>query len=255
MRKNKFIKITAIIILSVFILTSCGLPPPGTSLTPEEREEAKNKCIAQYVGVGAIVGGIAGALIGGGKRAGVGAAIGAVAGGVLAYLIAYGKCVAYFSDLNTFPVAGYQDTLRNEGYKPDQGDVVKIKNFSSTPKEVKLGDKVQLNGSYYIMAPKDIKEVKVKETRTLYYFDSSKKEWVELGPAENEVTASLGTRKADGAIDIPKDLPEGRYRIDFKVAALGKEDVASTEYVVKKTTAMEQFFKTVVVKFDVREGD
>ncbi|MFN3479968.1 MAG: hypothetical protein ACK415_06240 [Thermodesulfovibrionales bacterium] len=255
MRRNKFIKITAIVILSIFVLASCGLPPPGTALTPEEREAAKNNCIAQYTIGGAIIGGIAGALIGGGKRAGVGTAIGAAGGGMLGYLIAYGKCVAYFSDLQTFPMAGYQDTMKNERYSPEQGEVVKIKEFSSNPQEVNLGNKVQLKGSYYIMAPKDIKEVKVKETRTLYYFNSSKKEWVELGPAENEVTASLGTRKADGTIDIAKDLPEGRYRVDFKVSALGKEDVASTEYLVKKATAMERLIKTVAVKIGVMAGD
>ena len=244
MQKSLIFKTVAIFILSAFFLTSCGLPPPGTALTPEEREQAKNQCIAQYTVGGAVLGAIAGAFLGGGKKgAGTGAIIGALAGGALAYLIAYGKCVAYFSDLNTFPVAGYQDTARNEGYRPELGDVVKIKNWATTPKEVSPGDKLQLNGTYYVMAPKELKEVKVKETRTLYYFDSSKKEWVELGPAENEVTAALGTRKADGTVDIPKDLPEGRYRLDLKVAALGKEDVASTEYIVKKTTAMERFFK------------
>lgn len=245
MRKNLIFKMLIVITVSIFFLVSCGLPPPGTPLTPEEREEAKNKCIAQYTIGGAVLGGIAGALIGGGKKAGTGAVIGALAGGALAYLIAYGKCVAYFSDLNTFPVAGYQDTIKKEGYRAELGEVVKIKSFSSTPKEVKPGDKLKLNGSYYVMAPKEMKEVKVKETRTLYYFDSSKEEWVELGPVENEITSDLGTRNAEGTIDIPKDLPEGKYRVDFKVAALGREDVASTEYVVKKSTAMNRFFAVI----------
>jgi len=61
--------------------------------------------------------------------------------------------VAYFSDLKTFPVAGYQDTAKNEGYNKELGEVVKIKNFSTTPKEVAPGGKLQLNGSYYVMAP------------------------------------------------------------------------------------------------------
>ncbi len=250
MQKGLIFKAITISIVSVFFLVSCGLPPPGTPLTPEERESAKNKCIAQHVAVGAIGGALVGALLGGRKATG-GAVAGAIAGGAMAYLVAWGKCVAYFSDLNTFPVAGYQDTMKNEGYNPQQGEVVKIKSFTIAPQEVKTGEKAQLNGSYYVMAPQEKKEVKVKETRTMYYFDSSKKEWIELGPVENEVTASLGTRKADGTIDIPKDLPEGRYRVDFKVAALGKEDVASTEYIVKKQTAMERFFSVIALK----EGD
>jgi len=191
--------------------------------------------------LGGITGALSGALIGGSKRAGAGAVIGAVTGGALAYLIAYGKCFAYFSDLKTFPVAGYQETAKNERYRPEDGDIVKIKSWTNTPQEVAPGGKLQLNGSYYVMAPKEKKDVKVKETRTLYYFDSSKKNWVELGPYENEVTVDLGTRKADGIIEIPKDVPEGRYRIDLKVSALGKEDIASTEYSVKKAAAMGGF--------------
>jgi hypothetical protein len=255
MQSRLLFKTLTILIISVFFLVSCGLPPPGTPLTPEQREEAKKKCILQYVGAGLVLGGITGALIGGGKRGGVGAAIGAVAGGALGYLVAYGKCIVYFSDLNTFPVAGYQDTARNEGYRPDQGNVVKIKSWSTTPSEVAPGSKLKLNGSYYVMAPKELKEVKVKEMRTLYFYDTTKMEWVELGPAENEVTAALGTRKADGMIDIPKDLPEGKYRIDLKVAALGKEDVASTQYIVKKSVALDSISPLFALNVDVNEGE
>lgn len=145
----------AFLIIIIFFQTSCGLPPPGTALTPEERESAKKKCIAQHVIVGA----------------------------------------AGSAFLNTFPVAGYQETAKIEGYNPNEGNVVKIKSFSSSPKEVRAGGKVQLNGSYYVMAPEDIKDAKVKETRIYYYYDTTKKEWVELGPVENEVTPLLALER------------------------------------------------------------
>lgn len=244
MKKNSILKTLIVVSVSIFFLVSCGLPPPGTPLTHEERERAKNSCIAQHIAGGAILGGITGALLGGSGKAGKGAIIGALSGAALGYLIAYGRCIAYFSDLNTFPVAGYQDTLKKEGYRAELGEVVKIKSFSSSPREVNPGNKLKLDGSYFVMAPKEVKEVKVKETRTLYYFDSSKKEWVELGSAENEITSDLGTRKAEGTIEIPKELPAGRYRIDFRVEALGKNDVASTEYVVRPSTVGGGFFST-----------
>lgn len=254
MKNKNFLKITALIILAVFFLTSCGLPPPGTPLTPEEREEAKNKCIAQHVAVGAIGGAVFGALIGG-RKATVGAIAGAVAGGALAYLLAWGKCTSYFSDLNTFPVAGYRETLTNERYNPKQGDVVRIKDFSVSPGEVKTGDKVNLNGSYYLMAPKEKKDIKVVEKRALYWYNPEKKEWQLLGEEPREITAELGTRKANGSWDIYKEVEEGKYKVEMTVEAMGKKDVAASEFYVKKATAMERVFKILAQGKDAKQGD
>ncbi len=250
MKREIVFKALALSILSLFFLTSCGLPPPGTPLTPEERERAKNQCIAQYTIGGTVLGGISGALLGGGKgRGGQGAIIGASAGGALAYLIAYGKCFAYFYDTSTFPAAGYQDTMRNENYKPADGNIVRIKDFNAIG-EARQGQKLKFEGSYYVMAPQEMQDVTIKETRTAYFYDTSKKEWKELGSVEKENTIELGTRKIDDGIDITEKTPEGKYRIDLKISALGKEDVASAEYVVKKATAFEKFLNFVMAVFE-----
>jgi hypothetical protein len=88
------------------------------------------------------------------------------------------------------------------------------------------------------MAPPDRKEIKVTETRIVKYFDPSKNEFVDLGQVDQEVPAAPGTRTADGSFDIPKDVPEGRYKIAFIVNAEGKSDMVERELNVRKGTAL-----------------
>jgi hypothetical protein len=106
-----------------------------------------------------------------------------------------------------------------------------------SPTSIAQGSSVKLNGSYYVMAPPDRKEIKVTETRIVKYFDPSKNEFVDLGQVDQEITAAPGTRTADGSFDIPKDVPEGRYKIAFIVNAEGKSDMVERELNVRKGTA------------------
>lgn len=236
---SKFIRPLIIIILVAFISTSCApLPPPGTALTPEEREAAKKTCIARYTAVGAIGGALIGGLLGSRRAKLETAAIGAAAGGALAFALAWGHCLSVYSDLRSYPVAGFQETAQKIGYNPSQGTVAKIENFSLNPEGISPGGRVQLNGSYYVMAPEGSKELKVTETRTVHYYDDSSKEWKELGSVPQEITAAPGTRKADGNFELPADVPEGQYRMTLKISALDKEDQATRELTVKKGLVM-----------------
>jgi hypothetical protein len=229
---TQMMKLIAILVLTAFLTVSCGLPPAGTALTPEQRASAQKSCIAQYTAGGAVLGGIAGYFIG---RGGTGAAVGAVAGGALAFMIAWGKCMEYYSDMRSFPVAGAAETAQRVGYTPSQGYVTKIESFDITPKQTVPGQGVKTTGSYYVMAPQGAKEVKVTETRTVAYLDGN--EWKELGSIPQDVVAGLGTRRADGSFDLPTDVAEGRYRVTMKVAANGVEDQKSRELIVKKGVA------------------
>lgn len=232
---TRWLRLIALLVLTAFITVSCGLPPAGTALTPEERASAQKSCIAQYTGGGALLGGLLGAAIGGRHSWGTGAAVGALAGGALAFMIAWGKCMEYYSDLRSFPVAGAAETAQRVGYTPSQGYVTKIESFEVTPPVTAPGKGVKTTGSYYIMAPQGAKEVKVTETRTVSYLDGN--EWKELGSIPQEVVAGLGTRRADGSFDLPTDVAEGRYRVTMKVAANGVEDQATRELMVKKGAA------------------
>lgn len=230
------IKSVSLLLVCVFLLSSCAsvLPDPSQIRTEEERVDARNKCIAMYTAGGAAAGALVGGLIGGDWKA---AGIGALVGGGFAFLAAWGHCLNLYSTLQSQPVAGYQQTAQQVGYNSSQGNVTKIQSFNVTPGTITAGQTANLGGSYYVMAPEGAKEMKVTETRYVKYFDPSKNEWTNLGAVDQEITAAPGLRKADGKFDIPKDVPEGKYRIGFKVASAGKEDTVERDLVVKKGTA------------------
>jgi glycine zipper 2TM protein len=217
------------------VLISCATPPPpGTALTSEQRSQVQKDCIAQYTAMGTIGGALLGALLSSGSNRGRGAVIGAAAGGALSFAVAWGHCLQQYSDLTSYPVANAQQTAEQVGYNASRGNEIKIQNFSVNPNSLAPGNEMNFNGSYYVMAPEGQKEVKVTETRAVHYFDPAENAWKELGSVDGQITSALGTRRADGHFDIPKDVPEGRYRVTLKVAALGKQDQASQEIVVKK---------------------
>lgn len=237
--KIMIMRVIASCMVVIFLLTSCGpLPPPGTALTPQEREEAQKSCIAKYTTLGAIGGAAVGLLIGGRKTKLEGALLGAAAGGALAFALAYGKCLSMFSDLNSYPIAGYQETAQRISYTSEQGYVTKIESFSIDPTGVSPGGKIKLNGSYYIMAPQGNMEAKVTEIRTVSYYHAGEKQWKELGSVPQEVTSALGSRKAEGSFDLPKDVPEGLYRITLTIEANGKKDQITRDLTVQSGLAM-----------------
>lgn len=234
MKRNR-VRLYAIALIGVFFLYSCAsmLPNPDDIKTEEDRVRARNQCIALHTAGGALGGALIGGLIGGDwKGAGIGAAI----GGGIGFAYAWGKCLSLYSTLKSQPAAGYQETAQKVGYNQSQGEVVKIQSFNVSPASVGQGGSVKLNGSYYVMAPPDRTEIKVTETRIVKYFDPSKNEFVDLGQVDQQVTAAPGTRTADGNFDIPKDVPEGRYKIAFIVNAEGKSDMIERELNVRKAT-------------------
>jgi len=234
--KKERVRLFAIVLVGVFFLYSCAsmLPNPDDIKTEEDRIRARSQCIALHTVGGALGGALIGGLIGGDWK---GAAIGGAIGGGIGFAYAWGKCLSLYSTLKSQPAAGYQETAQQIGYNQSQGDLIKIQSFNASPESVTQGGSVKLDGSYYVMAPPDRKEIKVTETRIVKYFDPSKNEFVDLGQVDQEVTAAPGTRIANGNFDIPKDVPEGRYKITFVVNAEGKSDMVERELTVRKASA------------------
>ncbi|MBF0497133.1 MAG: hypothetical protein HQK58_11265 [Deltaproteobacteria bacterium] len=174
-----------------------------------------------------------GAVIGGRHALG-GALAGAAIGGTLAFALAWGHCLSMYSNLSSYPMADARQTAQRIKYNPAQGNLTKIESFIINPVDVAPGGTVSLTAYYYVMAPEGIRGLAVVETRSLFFLDISNNTWKDLGTVSQEITTPPGTRVANGQFDIPKDAPEGRYAITFKVAALDRED-SSTQYLnVKK---------------------
>jgi len=211
---------------------------PDTPLTEEERERAKNQCILKYTAGGVITGALLGLLL---ERDIGGAIKGAAVGGTLAFAIAWGACLKYYSNIKSSSVADASETARKIKYDPSQGVIAKVENLNLTPNPVSPGDKVQMSALYYVMVPDKTQEIKVTETRTVYYYDengtSGTKGWKELGSVDYSVTVEPGTRKAEGDFELPEQVPEGKYKIVLKISTEGASNEASQELIVKKGVA------------------
>jgi hypothetical protein len=120
------------------------------------------------------------------------------------------------------------------GYTPNRGNEVRIQSFSVTPNQIMPGGNLNLKSAYYVMSPDGQQQVKVVEKRTVHYFDPQENSWKELGSEETPVTAALGSRRSEGQTGMPTEVAEGRYRVTFKVSALGREDQSTQEIVIKK---------------------
>jgi hypothetical protein len=234
---KRYFKGIALALVFAFILSSCAemLPDPNTITTEQERVSARNKCIAMYTAGGAIGGALIGALVKGDVK---GAAVGAAAGGAIGFAYAWGKCLSLYSTLKSQQVATYTETAQQVNYKPSQGQIVKIRDFTLSPTVVAPGGSIRMGGSYYVLAPEGAREMKVTETRIVKYYDPAKRQWVDLGQVDQEITAAPGSRKADGNFDIPKDVPEGQYKMAFKVTAGDKTDMVERDLNVRKGVSL-----------------
>lgn len=254
MGRRSWLRYPASVLVVSFFLSSCAtLPPPGTALTPEEREKAKSSCIRQYtvssaVGgalVGAALGALIGAASGGGRGAGIGAAAGAgagaLAGGIIGYSRAWNHCMALLSDLNTYPVADYKNTAQAINYKPEQGNVVQIRNLAVSPPTATPGNNINLKGEYIVMNPDEkAQDIKVLIERGVSPFDPQKNAYIppsRYEPTEKVIDAASRTNKLDGNFELPQDVPDGQYKFMVRVTALDKTVEDGAPLVVHKGKA------------------
>nr|ADI87761.1 hypothetical protein LW5_0030 [uncultured Nitrospirae bacterium MY4-5C] len=236
--KLKGLRYTTIVIIISYAFTACAtLPPAGTPLTHEQRQEAQVSCIAQHTAAGAVIGGLGILALDAillGRTRGDRVAAGAIIGGSFGFALAWGRCLYLFADIRSYPVAGTTETMSRTGYMSSYGSYVRFANMTISPDYAAPGGKVRLNAVYYLMDSDMSRHVYVTELTTLYYYDEGKKNWVDLGTASENKTVELGTRRGEINFDIPKDAPEGYYRIMLKVTAMGKEDYITRDLAVRK---------------------
>jgi hypothetical protein len=217
-----WIKFTAFITLSAFLLCSCVRNNSGdiTWSSPQA-------CIASYTAGGAILGAATGALAAlassGQKKVATGAAIGGATGGALAFAYAWGHCFAAFTKVKSEATLPYQDVRKEIGYKSQQGTIAKIKEYSIDPVAIAPGDNPTLNASYYIMTPGE-EDISVTETIALKIYDTGKNKFVEVGKSSETIVVQPGRRRAVSEIPIPSNAEDGKFFIVFKVSVKGKSD-------------------------------
>jgi len=220
-RKNSII---ALITMCAFLLSACATTGrPGE----QTRWSSPEECVAAHTVGGAALGALAGVLVGamsgGEKKVGKGAAIGAASGGVIAFAYAWGSCFAAFTKMQSEQTKGYRETKTEFGYKPQQGTVTKIRDYTIDPAAIAPGDKPTLNASYYVMTPEE-KEITVTETLILKIYNPEKQKFEEVGSTYERIVMSPGKRRATSEIQIPPNAEEGKFFIVFKVATEKQTD-------------------------------
>lgn len=153
-------------------------------------------------GAGVATGALVGALAGGKK----GAVIGAVAGGVLGGLVGW-----QVGEYRTRKVREGSEVSAATGYRAEQGVIAKIEASTNAPQQLRPGDKILLQTNYTLLSPPAQGQVKVKETRTVFFNGQ------ELGRLEKESSLTSGTYATEQTLSVPPDAAEGRYLVQTVV--------------------------------------
>ena len=166
------------------------------------------------VGAGAAGGAIIGGIAGGRKGAIYGGLIGALAGGAIGAYLDYKD-----KDAET--------TNKEKQYTPDQGVRIDLERSAAKPDSVALGDKVNLQMTYALMAPDTARMLDVTEQRVVTLNDKKL--------AETQVTVSRtpGTYTSEIPITLPSDAEKGTYKFEGTVSVDGKTQRMVSTFVVQ----------------------
>lgn len=116
-------------------------------------------------------------------------------------------------------VSDYEQTKQALHYDPRQGQVVKILEFSATPKTVRPGEKIKIGLRYALMSPNPTDEIEFEQKITLHG---------EHKPRTRIITYQPGTwgPEEEFIVNIDPMTPEGKYLIglELKLTSQDKQD-------------------------------
>jgi Bacterial SH3 domain/YMGG-like Gly-zipper len=193
-----------------------------------ETTQGQGKGVTATVGAatGAAAGAIVGLVAGGKKGAAIGAAAGAVIGGLVGWQV---------GQYQARQVRDGATAAKDNKYTPAQGVVAKIDRSTATPQQLRPGDEITLQASYTVLAPPERAQVKVKETRTIFFNGQ------ELGRLERESEVAAGSYATEQALAVPPDAAEGRYLVQTVVEPVAVEKPtiarANSDFVVGITAS------------------
>lgn len=170
-------------------------------------------------GAGAAAGALAGGLIGGDwKGALIGAASGAAIGWGAAKLIEYNSTQVRTPQTDQ-QVYGVAERVSSP--------TVKLRKGTSSPAQVKPGQKVDVATDYSVMLPKGTKDAEVDES---WILKKDGKVLTELSP--QKARRSEGGWQANASIVIPQGAPAGTYVVEHKVQSGTSYDTDESTFVV-----------------------
>jgi hypothetical protein len=179
---EKFIAILTFCLFSVFQLNGCASVKSQFDFHTKEDK-------------GMFGGGLSGVVIGGIASGNV---FGALLGGMVG--TALGAFIGHYLDNK---VASREDALLKYPLRDDENKLF-IENSSTFPDAVSTGSNVNAMVQYTVLAPADIKQIKITETRMLF---DEKEGWIKL--AERQVVRTQGTYSSVFSFTIPKRISKG----------------------------------------------
>lgn len=107
-------------------------------------------------------------------------------------------------------VQDYEQTQKALGYDPGQGYVIRILDFSATPKLVKPGEKVVINAQFALMSPDRNEEISF-ERKIILPGDNK--------PRVQKMTYQPGTWGVEGIpFDIDANTPDGKVQLTLEIS-------------------------------------
>jgi hypothetical protein len=179
---KNFITILMVFLLSVFQLDGCASVKSQFDFQTKEDKALFG-------------GGVSGVLIGGIASGNV---FGALLGGMLG--TALGAFIGHYLDNK---VASREDALLKYPLRDDENKLF-IENSSTFPDAASTGSKVNALVQYTVLAPADIRQIKITETRMLF---NEKEGWIKL--AERRVVRTQGTYSSGFSFTVPKRISKG----------------------------------------------
>ncbi len=179
-------------------------------------------------GVGAAVGAITGALAdkkNPGRGAAIGAGTGALVGGAMGWAV---------GSYRVKQLRVRDEAVAALGYTAQQGVVARIDQVNAAPGQLKPGEQLTFQAQYTVLGPPDGLQIKVKESRTLFFNDQPLTEL-----PSREMPLLQGTNQVQHSLTIPADAAEGAYRVTTIIEPVGpgggRRGQASTAFVVTRS--------------------
>lgn len=168
--------------------------------------------------VGAGAGAAGGALIGGliGRNT-----TGVVVGGLLGGLA--GGAIGHYLDRQDRSGA---QAVRDTGYTPAQGTVVRVEKVQTSPTQAKAGQAVNLMATYTLLTPQPDQQVTVRETREVRHNGAL------VANPTTEFKRQNGTFTSALPITLPAGAGRGTYEVTTTVAVGDRQSTGMTTFAV-----------------------